>query len=828
MRVLNHPVQPILGSAGGCDWVKRLEARRLLSDVGQPDPAFADDGVAFTGFAGGNPYGTAVAVTSDGKPVFASAQEVSGSEFATGLNLARFNTDGSLDTSFGTGGKTSVSIARFLIGAATMQSDGRLLVAGTVADANYPTSSNAVLRFIVLRFNTDGSLDTSFGTNGSVRTAFTSIDPTFSAEAKQIAVSSRGEIAVGGSTMRYVEDGDQIGSALAVYNSSGQLLTSFSNDGLLANIVTAPDSDELYGLAFQPDGKLLASYETMQSGSSSDTIALMRYNVDGTPDGSFGTNGEIQSTGSQAKLLLASQIIVAPDKKIILGASNTLDVERLNADGSLDTTFGGGDGIAEPADGVKGLSWGALLLADGKIRVAGPTWVQYNADGTPDPVGTKTTQFPAAVTVDPEAAFDPNGKVIISGRTVNGYSIVRFGRDDVALGNDGTLWVDGTVGDDTISISPLNASARLVRNGVTTDFTKTVKSVQLDLQSGNDVGTISLDVAAVVFGGAGNDSITTAGGNDTISDSSGNDTIITGDGNDSVTDTNGRDSIVTGAGDDHVILGVVTKDLDPEIPPVIASVTAATVNTGAGDDTVVGGGRIQVSLGDGDDTLAPPAGVGTRALDQFNVDGGDGNDQITGSPNADSILGGAGNDVIYGQAGNDTIYGNDGKDWVDGGDGNDSLYGNANPDTIYGGYGDDRVAGNGGNDHLTGGALGGDDGPDGNDRLYGGNGSDALSGDYYHKVRPWELSRWGGLTIRSSSQPGNDWLDGGAGNDTIMAIGGNDTLICGGGKDYLDGGSGNDIFYARDGAADTLVGGAGTNRGTFDDLLDSVTEISPI
>ena len=321
-RLLRLAVQSSFRSAPPFQWIERLEPRRLLSDAGQPDPTFADNGVALTGFAGENPYGTSITVTSDGKPIFASAQEASGSEFATGLNLARFNTDGSFDTSFGTGGKTSIAINRFLIGDTALQSDGKLLVAGTVADANYPGSPSGVLRFIVLRFNADGSSDNSFGTNGSVITSFKSIDTTFSAEAKHIAISSSGEIAVGGSTMRHVNDGDHIGTAVAVYSTSGQLLTSFGNDGLVTNIVTAPDSDEIYSMAFQPDGKLLVSSESMDASTSTDSQVLMRYNVDGTPDNSFGTNGEVQSSTADAKLLLASQIVIAPDNKILLSSGD--------------------------------------------------------------------------------------------------------------------------------------------------------------------------------------------------------------------------------------------------------------------------------------------------------------------------------------------------------------------------------------------------------------------------------------------------------------------------------------------------------------------------
>ncbi len=481
-----------------------------------------------------------------------------------------------------------------------------------------------------------------------------------------------------------------------------------------------------------------------------------------------------------------------------------------------------------------------LRLSDGRLRMSGPTWVQYNADGSLDTTFSATaTKWPDLASPMPvHGAFDPDGKLILAGTSEvieNGSGtskevVARIGRDDVALGNDGVLWVDGTAASDTITISPLGASARLVRNGVTTDFTKPITLIQLALGSGNDVGTITLDVPSVVSGGAGNDSITTAGGNDTIVDSAGNDTILTGGGDDRITDTSGTDSIVTGGGKDLVILCTVTNDPDPEIPSTVASVTAATVSTGDGNDTVIAGGNVTADLGDGNDTFSTPGRRGVADNDRFTVNGGNGNDTVSGSPNADLILGGAGDDLLYGLAGNDTIYGNDGNDWIDGGTGDDSVYGNANSDTIYGGDGDDRVAGNGGNDHLCGGALNGDDsGPDGNDRIYGGAGNDALSGDYYHKLRDWEAPRYpAGMTIRSAAQPGNDWLDGGTGNDTLMGGAGDDVLIGGGGNDYLDAGDGNDRLYAIDNAPDTLLGGAGTNRGQFDDILDTVTDVIPM
>jgi Ca2+-binding RTX toxin-like protein len=457
-----------------------------------------------------------------------------------------------------------------------------------------------------------------------------------------------------------------------------------------------------------------------------------------------------------------------------------------------------------------------LLLSDGRIRVAGSTWVQYHADGTPDSTfGAKRTRFPSQTNrtgSDKPGAFDPDGKLVLAARYRDSggdgdlqFAVIRIGRDDVVLGNDGTLWVDGTGGDDTITISPLNGSARLVRNGVTTDFDRPVTSIQLDLSSGNDVGSVSLDVPVSVQGGSGNDSITTAGGNDTILDSSGDDTIITGDGDDSVTDMNGSNSITTGAGNDLVVLCVATGEFG--IPPVVTSVIAATVATGDGDDTVVAGGDVVASLGDGNDTFRPFAtNLDARPGDRFNVDGGNGHDHLSGSPNSDSIMGGAGNDTIQGFHGDDAIDSGDGDDHVEASFGHDTIHGGSGADRIHAGYGNNLVFAGDGDDYIQSGT--------GNDTIWGEIGYDTIKaglGDDYLN---------GGA--------GKDRLFGQQGNDVIYAGRNNDCIDGGPGRDLLKGGDGNDKLWDRDGEIDSLFGNIGDDVARVDDLLDILLDVETL
>ena len=144
--------------------------------------------------------------------------------------------------------------------------------------------------------------------------------------------------------------------------------------------------------------------------------------------------------------------------------------------------------------------------------------------------------------------------------------------------------------------------------------------------------------------------------------------------------------------------------------------------------------------------------VGTRELN-----GGNGNDVITGNGGNDVINGGNGNDTIDGAGGNDTIEGGNGNDVISGGDGTD---------TINGGNGNDLIDGGNGNDSIEGGT--------GNDRIDGGDGNDAIDGG-----------------------TGNDTVIGGAGDDALSGGAGNDRLEGGFGADILTGGSGNDVFVLR-------------------------------
>ncbi|TAN47210.1 MAG: hypothetical protein EPN26_14220, partial [Rhodospirillales bacterium] len=343
--------------------------------------------------------------------------------------------------------------------------------------------------------------------------------------------------------------------------------------------------------------------------------------------------------------------------------------------------------------------------------------------------------------------------------------------------------------------------------------------------------TAQLNSAApqnTIFGSANNDRISGTrandlidgrGGNDLIRASSGNDTLVGGMGNDELRGddghdlflfggtTNGIDSFYGGRGYDR-LLGTIGDD----------TLMLHDYSADDGIEVIDGGLGTNLVLGtSGEDELDFRSTVLNRIT--F-IDGGQDDDEITGSRLSDRILGGAGdddldgydgNDALYGDAGRDDIYGGAGDDILDGGADRDDLEGGSGNDTLLGGAGDDRLDGDHGNDLLDGGEgndyLNGDGGRDilfggaGNDNLAGGEEDDLLDGGSGNDG----LNGCGGSdTLRGGD--GDDRLTGNRGNDTLEGGNGNDVLNGAGGKDVLAGGQGNDY----------LIGGSDTNTYLFD------------
>jgi uncharacterized delta-60 repeat protein len=350
---------------------------------GSLDTSFGSSGKVVMDVASdSNDEAYAVAVQSDGKILLAGTTDAAGSN---DFVLVRYNSNGTVDTSFGTSGKVITDIgasSNDYCHAMTIQADGKILLAGT-------TDSAGSNDFALVRFNTDGSLDTSFGASGKV---ITDIGASSYDSAAGIALQSDGKILLAGET-------NSVGSydfAVIRYNSNGTVDTGFGASGKVVTDIGSSSFDEAFGIDLQSDGKIIVAGSSDTSGSND--FALVRYNANGTLDTSFGASGKAVTDISAGSDDIAKAVALQSDGKII--AAGTSDsgsgyrdhtVVRYNSDGSLDSSFG--------TSGVVALSMGTdvdadvkavSVQSDGKIFTAGSsltfnnsfTVIRFNSDGS--------------------------------------------------------------------------------------------------------------------------------------------------------------------------------------------------------------------------------------------------------------------------------------------------------------------------------------------------------------------------------------------------------------------------------------------------------------
>jgi uncharacterized delta-60 repeat protein len=252
-----------VGAMGGGDF-----ALIRLNEDGDLDTAFDGDGIVTTNFAGGD-GAFAVAIQPDGKIVAAGIAE-NPSLGIDSFAIARYNLDGSLDTTFGVDGKVTIDFGGFDRAAdVAIQEDGKIVVAGTGG-----TNTD----FAIARLNGDGTSDPSFGTDGKVLTDLAGFD-----HAEALALQKDGKILVVGFGIE--------GFTVARYNVDGNLDIGFGDDGIVVTQFVGESTERGHGVAVQADGKIVAVGFAFSSFDPS--FAIARYETDGSLDASFGNNGKI-------------------------------------------------------------------------------------------------------------------------------------------------------------------------------------------------------------------------------------------------------------------------------------------------------------------------------------------------------------------------------------------------------------------------------------------------------------------------------------------------------------------------------------------------------
>ena len=709
---------------------RKFLATRFTSN-GALDVSFGANGFARIDFGPSDPSAKCVLIQPDGKIVLGGASSTSGGNF--GYALARLNANGTPDGTFGVDGtvKTSPPDQSFQsILDAVLLPDGKILAVGAGGVGNEYRSTP-----VLLRYNIDGSPDTTFDGDGMVTTDLGFGGGTYDA----VALQPHGEILVAGTIVR--PGGTE--STVARYLPDGNLDTSFGTPetSVLPGVVTtdiAPDNnDAFFGLAVQKDGKIVAAGMV----GYGQGISLARYTggdrlpPTASPD-EYSLDEDMPLMVAAPGLLGNDTLVgrLIPDITLIEQPSHgTL---RVADDGSFeyhpDDNFNGTDRFRYRLnDGVAGNAVTVTLTVrpfnDAPVAVRDEYFIPLNggplvvsaADGVldndievdGDPLTATLVSSPSAGTL----TFNPNGSFtfvppanfigevkfryrISDGLLDSDVQTVTIGKTARGLVSGTKLTLLGTDGADSVRILPSGSTGVYVelvsRTGVIRRTYRPAARnqrftmIEVNLAGGNDYFDASaISVPVRVTGGAGNDYLRTGSGSDTIfgdtpaGGGTGRDLILSGPGNDRVVVGDGDALIDTGNGWDTVTAGNGDNRID-------TGAGNDAVMAGNGDNRIdVGGGNDQVSIGDGFNVVY--AGSGSDRVSagsgQAFVDGAEGNDHISVVAGSNTLLGGAGNDVLLGGTGDDVLEGESGDDLIVGGLGSNEITGGDGDDILIAG-----------------------------------------------------------------------------------------------------------------------------------------------
>ncbi len=413
---------------------------------GDLDPTFGTNGTVLAPIAdtGGNFFTGGSVLQTDGKIIVAGQIDANGK---TNCGAARFNADGSLDTSFATNGR--FIFLPFQIGscrspAIALQPDGKILLGGNTFTPS-PDNSSGGDDAILIRLNANGTLDSSFGTNGFLVTFTGTPESRFgfgggrghgAGFITSIQVQTDGKIiAVGYANS--TQPSSRTDMIVLRYNANGTRDTSFAA-GDQANVRF--DTALIYNVAttsaLQSDGKiLLAGYIIRNDTPSPLDSAIARLNADGSLDTSFGTGGKVLIDLGDGRGDNINSILILPNGKILAGGSVASNVQsftlaRFNVNGALDSTFGTGGKIITTVSTSSGIGLNRILLQpDGKIIAGGGAadWLveRYNSDGSLDSsfgiggVSSFRVRTPNINSQCNNILLQPDGKIVATG---NGQS----------------------------------------------------------------------------------------------------------------------------------------------------------------------------------------------------------------------------------------------------------------------------------------------------------------------------------------------------------------------------------------------------------------------
>jgi uncharacterized delta-60 repeat protein len=399
----------------------------VKAQVGTLDQTFGSGGKVTSNFNGYDIASDHV-IQADGKIVVVGSTSTN-SNTSSGF-IARYNTNGSLDNTFGTSGVFTPTLGSLnSLASVVLQSDGKIIAVG-------PVLVGTTYNLLSIRLNANGNLDNSFGINGIQTFSIGSI----STNPVSVKLQTDGKIIIGFQNNSIFTNNIDFG--VLRLNASGTLDSSFGNNGIL--ILSFFNSDDiLRDIEIQPDGKIIASGYAVDDINLNYKYALARINSDGSLDSSFGTNGKtsLGFINNPYPYHCGSKCSLTPNGKIIMlgtlfGMNDTIGLIQFNSNGSIDGTFGD-NGFKKISTGYASNRDGDVLVQnDGKILICGAAKNQNNPD----------QYIFALFRVNPSGTYDnsfaSNGFVTTSFGSSSGEEI----SSSVKLQTDGKIVVIGASG----------------------------------------------------------------------------------------------------------------------------------------------------------------------------------------------------------------------------------------------------------------------------------------------------------------------------------------------------------------------------------------------
>ena len=377
--------------------------------------------------------GGKIALQSDGKIVMVGNKRQADNGAYIGMVVARYNANGTLDTTFDSDGWTTVTFNATYERAADVgiQSDGKILLAGNIL--NYNPDNSPISEFGIARLNSDGSIDTTFDGDGKMK-----VDPILTPYQEYISllrIRSDGKMIVAGTAAL---GGVHDRFVLARVNPDGSLDSNFGSGGILVDVIMGGSNlDRMTDLVFLPDGKFVASCAILNIVGT--FRRAIKYTETGGREWEYNPDANNTSNGLHGIAALPSGKFIVVGRRL-----GKIHVGRLNANGTSDVTFA--DVVGVPNGDARSVG----IQTDGKIVAniypdasdSSFSVIRYQSTGLLDSSfgtgGIATTTLTGGDDIGERLIIQPDGKILVGGYTeLSGpnryyFSMVRYIGDAVA------------------------------------------------------------------------------------------------------------------------------------------------------------------------------------------------------------------------------------------------------------------------------------------------------------------------------------------------------------------------------------------------------------